>query len=125
MSRPIYDSMTTISGTVNTLSVLRKIRHERNISAAEIGKAIGISDRHVRRIESGDSTMPLDYMDGWLSVLGISGIELSLRVAVHRYKITGTIDDQDAVIEAALRVLPDDMKAHISELIMWALAKVY
>ncbi|MGL4269839.1 MAG: helix-turn-helix domain-containing protein [Plesiomonas sp.] len=117
--------MTTRTGAVNTLSVLRKIRHERNISAGEIGKAVGISDRHVRRIESGDSPMPLDYMDGWLSVLGVSGIELSLRVAVHRYKITGTIDDHDAVIEAAIRVLPDEMKSHITELIMWALAKIY
>ena len=123
--RPIYDTMTNISGTVNTLSVLRKIRHEKNISAVEIGNAVGISDRHVRRIESGNSPMPLDYMDAWLSVLGVSGIELSLRMAVHKYKITGAIDDHDAVIEAAIRVLPAEMKAHIAEVIMWAMGMDY
>lgn len=117
--------MTTISGTVNTLSVLRKIRHEKGISASEIAKAVGISDRHVRRIESGGAPMPLDYMDQWLAVLGITGIELSLKVAVHKYKITGHIDDYDAVIEAAIRVLPEDVKAHIAKVIMWAIGKDY
>ena len=64
--------------------------------------------------------MPLDYMDQWLAVLGVLGIELSLRVAVHKYKITVAIDDHDAVIEAAIRVLPAEMTAHIAEAITWA-----
>lgn len=117
--------MTNISGTINTLSVLRRIRQEKRISANDIANAIGISDRHVRRIESGDSPMPLDYMEPWLKVLGVTGIELSLRVAVYKYKITGVVDDHDSVIEAAIRVLPEKMKTHIIEVIMWALSRLY
>ncbi|MGL5344959.1 MAG: hypothetical protein ACRC9O_10220 [Plesiomonas sp.] len=55
----------------------------------------------------------------------MTGIELSLRVAVYQYKINGTVDDSDAIIAAAIKVLPEKMKAHITEVIMWALARIY
>lgn len=59
--------------------VVKGIRMDLGLSQVELAKRIGVGERFIRRIEKGDSTLPIDRIDRFLIILGRTWFD-------HRYQ---------------------------------------
>lgn len=91
--------------------LLRYIRTREEISQDEMGKAIGIDESTISRIEMGDRKPPrkIDFYRKLSDIPGITPADLLQLVRAHLYDIFGFNDDViDEILSSAK--IPDDLK---------------
>ncbi|MFA0055142.1 helix-turn-helix domain-containing protein [Vibrio echinoideorum] len=65
--------------------VLRRYRENQGISQEQMSKLTGISSRTIQRIESGNSDMKISQYRNYLTVLGMSDMDVSIALFSHEF----------------------------------------
>ncbi|MBF4406244.1 XRE family transcriptional regulator, partial [Vibrio anguillarum] len=65
--------------------VLRRYRENKGISQEQMSKLTGISSRTIQRIESGNSDMKISQYRNYLTVLGMSDMDVSIALFSHEF----------------------------------------
>lgn len=65
--------------------VLRRYRENKGISQEQMSKLTGISSRTIQRIESGNSDMKISLYRNYLTVLGMSDMDVSIALFSHEF----------------------------------------
>ncbi|ENI8058097.1 helix-turn-helix transcriptional regulator [Vibrio vulnificus] len=65
--------------------VLRRYRENKGISQEQMSKLTGISSRTIQRIESGKSDMKISQYRNYLTVLGMSDMDVSIALFSHEF----------------------------------------